>query len=101
MNIGTMNIDNLMDTITEDEATNLIHILSKKFDWAMCYYTKEDVVRALQDKQKDYDNLPTDEQVDKVMATRIWKKIMEEAMCHTGWECMLDAIYDSENGYQK
>jgi hypothetical protein len=95
MNIGTMNIDNLMESITEEEAMRMVYAMSQKFEWVMWFQTKEDVMSALQTTK------PTpisDEQIESVMSTRMWRKVMQEALADTAWECMQDAIYEAENG---
>lgn len=96
MNTNKSDVLNV-EQLTETQALELVYDMYRKFDWALCLYTREDVKTALQEHRQDYDTEPTDEEIQKVMDTRMWRKYMEEALGSTGWECLQDAIYDAEN----
>jgi hypothetical protein len=87
-----------IETTTEAEAMELVYTLARKFDWVMSYHTRGDIVATLQTIAGDYKHVPTEEEVSKVMSTRIWKKTFESALEHTAWECMQDAIYEAKHG---
>ena len=89
------------EKLTEQETIEIVYQAQRKCGWKLCLYTREDVKTALQEDSQDYDTIPTNEEIEKVMETRMWRKYMEEALSTTGWECIQDAIYDAKEGEQK
>jgi hypothetical protein len=85
MNIGTMNIDNLLLSITQEEAFQLYHELCKKFGWAGTFMTIQDI-RETAERYRDCCDLPPlselDEErlVDGVLASREWRKDIAQIM---------------------
>jgi hypothetical protein len=85
MNIGTMNIDNLLLSITQDEAFQLYHELCDKFGWAGTFMTIQDIRETLE-RYRDCHDLPplsdVDEErlVDDVLVSREWRKDIVDVM---------------------
>lgn len=75
MNIGTMNIDNLIDTMTEDDAFRLLPVLERRFGWSVALLNTTDIEEAWRDHTGDD---PTPAQVETVRESRDWTKWIRE-----------------------
>lgn len=75
MNIGTMNIDNMVDSMTEEQAFSLVYELSRKFGWAIAgIVTKTDIGYYWRARNSEY---PTSEQVETVTEQYTYRKLNE------------------------
>lgn len=95
MNIGTMNIDNLMESITEEEAMEVVYQLTKKFDWKGSLFYSVDVSEYIDTYNDDYADTEQDKvTVEEVKQTSAWHRHMYNRMCQEGFDCLDDAIYE-------
>jgi hypothetical protein len=104
MNIGTMNIDNLLLSMTEEEAFRLHQELCDKFRWAGTFMTVQDIRETL-DRYRECDDLPplsnVDEKrlIDHVLASREWLEDIVDFMAREAESLIWLAIseWHSEN----
>lgn len=91
-----MNIDN----ITEAEALQIFHNLTKKFGWAGTIFTRGDAEQAWNTERFDgpYDESavePMPEDVwDAFLCSWAWRKGLSEQLTELGWEIVADAARD-------
>ena len=95
MNIGTMNIDNLIDSMTEEQAFGLVYDLSRKFGWSVGgIVTKSDIEyywKAMTNSE------PTPEQVESVTLKYSLRKL-DECLSQERNDCVYDAISEVLEG---
>lgn len=92
MNIGTMNIDNLTDSMTEDEAFGLVYNLSRKFGWSIAgIVTKTDIEYYWRARNNEN---PTAEQVESVMSQYTYRKL-NQCLSEDIDNLMYDAITEA------
>ena len=86
-----MNIDNM----TEDQAMHLVWKLANKFDWKLALFSKSDVqysvASMLGERTNDFRGI-----VDEVLASRSWRKGLEEILSSEGTEYIQWMIGQSE-----
>lgn len=92
MNIGTMNIDNLMESITEEEAIELTEILAKQFKWKGCYFYTQDI----RDRLEEFDEGEVSLSVEEVLSTKEWEYTIESSLISEGFELLDEAIFRAE-----
>lgn len=81
---------------TEEQALGLVSRFAQQYGWKGTMFTRTDVRQAVIDHYGWAESL--DEKVDKVMATRMWVKTLEDSIIREGMECIYDAIQQIENG---
>lgn len=95
MNIGTMDISNLVDSMTENEAFELVFNLSRKFGWSIAGILTHEDIRYLWEASTDSE--PTQEQVELVAQHYAYKKL-NECVSQDINDCLCDAIFDVRRG---
>jgi hypothetical protein len=92
-----LNLEKIVKTITEEQASNLFYLFQVKFNWEGTYFSQEDIVNHWENthdnEAEGYFSLSQD-QIDKVMATRIWSKHLEDALIREGSEVVADAVHE-------
>jgi len=93
-----LNLEKIAKKITEEQASDLFYLFQVKFNWEGTYFSQEDIVNYWEEthdnEAEGYFSLSQD-QIDKVMATRIWSKYLEDALIREGSEVIRDAIYEA------
>ena len=92
MNIGTMNIDNLVETMTEDEAIELTELLARRFDWKGAYFYAQDIESRLKALSKN--GVPVT--VEEVVKTTVWSIELASSLISEGYELLDEAIFEAE-----
>ena len=97
MEIGTMNIDNLIESMTEDEAIKLYFTLSNRFGWAGTFFTREDAEGEWQNQTDDdlstMSALP-DDVWERIQNTWYWRKGISEILTEHGWDIVHNAVWE-------
>jgi hypothetical protein len=92
-----LNLEKIVKTITEEQASDLFYLFQVKFNWEGTYFSQEDIVNYWEEthdnEAEGYFSLSQD-QIDKVMATRIWSKYLEDALIREGSEVVADAVHE-------
>lgn len=83
---------------TEEQALLLVSQFAQQFGWKYTMFTRDDVRQAVIDHYGWAESL--DEKVDKVLATRMWVKTLEDSIIREGMECIYDAVREVEEGQQ-
>lgn len=82
-----------IETITEEQAIDLVNTLSWKFRWNMAFLTEQDV----KDEWKwETDRDITDEELENILTSYYWRK-MDEYMIEDAMNGLRDAIYEVQN----
>jgi hypothetical protein len=79
-----------LDDHTEEQALELMWSLVRRFGWKGTMFTRQDVRQTVIDHCGERPTL--DNYVEAIMASRMWVKHLDEAMCREGYECLYDAI---------
>ena len=95
----TIEANNISLILNEDMAMKLLYQLCFDFEWVGTIYTPTDIREAIISRRECDDKEPYTEDeleaaVDKVKATRAWRKFMEEWMSEQGYEVMSEIIFD-------
>ena len=85
-----------VETMREHDGIDLFHQMCGKFEWVGCIFTEGDIRMVLEDE--GFDEPEMDKMVEKVMWTRWWRKVMDEAMNEAGADCLLEAIREAKEG---
>lgn len=86
-----MNINELVEQVTEAEALELHYQFARKFGWAGTLYVREDASSAWHDD----DLALTDEQWEAVKASKSWSRF-EEYLSEESYDLVRDAISDAK-----
>lgn len=86
-----MNINELVEQVTEAEALELHYQFARKFGWAGTLYVREDASNAWHDD----DLALTDEQWEAVKASKSWSRF-EEYLSEESYDLVRDAISDAK-----
>ena len=86
-----MNINELVEQVTEAEALELHYQFSRKFGWAGTLYVREDASNAWHDD----DLALTDTQWEAVKASKSWSRF-EEYLSEESYDLVRDAISDAK-----
>lgn len=86
-----MNINELVEQVTEAEALELHYQFARKFGWAGTLYVREDASNAWHDD----DLALTDTQWEAVKATKSWSRF-EEYLSEESYDLVRDAISDAK-----
>lgn len=86
-----MNINELVEQVTEAEALELHYQFARKFGWAGTLYVREDASNAWHDD----DLALTDTQWEAVKASKSWSRF-EEYLSEESYDLVRDAISDAK-----
>lgn len=86
-----MNINELAEQVTEEQALDLYYKFTKRFGWAGTLYVREDASNAWHDD----DLALTDEQWEAVKASKSWSRF-EEYLSEESYDLVRDAISDAK-----
>lgn len=81
---------------TEQDALELVAHWAKHYGWQYALFTRDDIRQTVIDHYGWAESL--DEKVEQVMATRVWRKTLADALIREGMECIYDAIEQAKDG---
>jgi hypothetical protein len=100
MEIGTMNIDNLIESMTEDEALKLYSTLAGRFGWKGTFFTREDAESEWQNQAYDdetgltSDRRLPDDVWERIQDTYHWRRGLSEMLTQHGWDIVHNAVWE-------
>ena len=82
-----MDMKNIVDQLTEDDALRMFYHLAGRFGWAGTIFAREDVSIAWHDD----DNALTDDEWQFVRSSRAWRKMTDHA-CSDGLDELREIV---------
>lgn len=84
-----------IETITEDEAIDLHHKLSRKFGWSGTFFTRADAETGWLAHTPDNAGPLTDDVWESIRQTWYWRKGLTDTLTGYGWDIVYDAVAEA------
>lgn len=89
-----MNVDKIVDEITEGEAMRMLMLFSSRFGWTDAVFAREDVSNEWHDNELSL----TDDEWEFVRTSRAWVN-MSDRMVQDGFEYLREAVWQCKKDY--